>query len=52
MKRVGGIIGPHVAVTEKPACWESRSASMVTTTYGLGSADGFNERGLEVDLLY
>lgn len=52
MKRDGGRTGPVVTVADNPAQWTSRYASMVTTVYGVGSADGFNERGLAGHLLY
>lgn len=32
--------------------WTSRHGSLVTTTYGIGAADGMNERGLAAHLLY
>ena len=52
MKRDGGRLGPAVAVRERPATWISKYGSMVTTVYGLGSADGFNERGVGAHMLY
>ena len=41
-----------MVVSVNPARWTSRYGSIVTTTYGIGSADGFNERGLGAHLLY
>lgn len=52
MKRDGGRTGSVVTVKDNPARWTSKYASMVTTVYGIGSADGFNERGLAGHLLY
>lgn len=52
MERNGGRTGDTVTVKENPARWTSKYASMVTTVYGIGSADGFNERGLAGHLLY
>jgi len=52
MERDGGRTGDVVTVAENPARWTSRYASMVTTIYGVGSADGFNERGLAGHMLY
>lgn len=52
MNRDGGRTGPVVTVEDNPAKWTSKYASMVTTVYGIGSADGFNERGLAGHLLY
>lgn len=52
MERNGGLTGDVVTVAENPAKWTSKYASMVTTIYGVGSADGFNERGLSGHMLY
>jgi choloylglycine hydrolase len=52
MKRDGGRAGGEVVVKENPARWTSKYGSLVTTVYGIGTADGFNERGLGVHLLY
>jgi penicillin V acylase-like amidase (Ntn superfamily) len=48
----GGALGPTRAVTENPALWTSRFGSLVTTIYGLGAADGLNDRGLAAHMLY
>ncbi|QDV12691.1 Penicillin acylase precursor [Rosistilla oblonga] len=48
----GGRIGPEVLVKENPARWTSKYGSLVTTVYGIGTADGFNEKGLGVHMLY
>lgn len=45
MKREGG-------VPENPAKWTSKYGSMVTSVYDLGSADGFNEKGLAAHMLF
>jgi penicillin V acylase-like amidase (Ntn superfamily) len=52
MARDGGRTGPVVTVQDNPARWTSKYASLVTTVYGVGSADGLNERGLSGHLLY
>lgn len=52
MPRDGGRLGPLTVVTDNPLRWTSRFGSLVTTMYGLGSADGLNERGLAVHMLY
>lgn len=52
MKRDGGRLGPEVVVKENPATWTSKYGSMVVTVYGVGTADGFNERGLAAHMLY
>lgn len=52
MKRDGGLVGSEVVVKENPARWTSKYGSVVTTVYGVGTADGVNEKGLGVHLLY
>jgi choloylglycine hydrolase len=52
MKRDRGRIGPHVAVADNPANWTSKYGSLVTTVYGVGTADGFNEKAFAVHMLY
>ena len=42
----------RVVVKENPARWTSKYGSLVTTIYGIGTADGLNERGLGVHMLY
>lgn len=50
--RDGGKLGDEVVVPDNPLRWTSRHASLVTTIYGIGSVDGFNEAGLGVHALY
>jgi choloylglycine hydrolase len=52
MSRDGGRAGQQVAVAEYPARWTSKYASLVTSIYGIGTADGLNERGLGAHMLY
>jgi len=52
MERDGGKVGPVEVVKENPLRWTSKYGSLVTTIYGVGTADGFNERGLGVHLLF
>lgn len=52
MSRDGGRAGPETIVAQNPARWMSRYGSLVTTIYGIGTADGLNERGLGVHMLY
>jgi choloylglycine hydrolase len=52
MSRDGGRAGASVAVAQNPAKWTSKYGSLVTTIYGIGTADGFNERGLGAHMLY
>lgn len=48
----GGLAGPNTVVSENPARWVSKYGTIVTTTYGIGAADGMNEAGLSAHLLY
>ena len=52
MSRDGGRAGPNVVVADHPALWTSKYASLVTSIYGIGTADGLNERGLGAHMLY
>jgi choloylglycine hydrolase len=52
MKRDGGRAGPDVVVKENPARWTSKYGSLVTTIYGIGTADGLNEKGLTIHMLF
>lgn len=52
LTRDGGMLGPVRVVEDNPLSWTSRYGSLVTTMYGLGTADGINERGLAAHLHY
>jgi len=52
MMRDGGRAGAAVVAAHNPARWTSKYASLVTTIYGIGTADGLNERGLGAHMLY
>lgn len=52
MKRDGSLIGGQVIVPDNPARWTSRYGSVVTTVYGVGTADGVNEKGFAIHMLY
>lgn len=52
MKRDGALLGNRVVVKDNPARWVSKYGSVVTTVYGLGTADGLNEKGLGMNMLY
>jgi choloylglycine hydrolase len=52
MARDGGKAGPEVVVADNPARWTSKYGSLATTIYGIGTADGINEKGLAAHLLY
>ena len=51
-KRDGGALAGVDVVPRNPLRWTSRYASLVTSVYGLGGIDGFNERGLAGHGLY
>lgn len=51
-KRDGGSLAGNEVVGADPLRWTSRYASLVTTVYGLGGIDGFNEKGLAGHGLY
>ncbi|MFO0912982.1 MAG: linear amide C-N hydrolase [Pirellulales bacterium] len=52
MQRDGGQIGTERAVEKNAAKWTSKYGSLVTTVYGIGTADGVNEKGLAGHMLY
>jgi penicillin V acylase-like amidase (Ntn superfamily) len=52
MARDGGKAGPDIVVAENPAQWTSKYGSLITSIYGIGSADGINEAGLAMHMLY
>lgn len=50
--RDGGLVGGQRAVAGKALEWTSRHGSLVTSVYGIGAADGINERGVAAHALY
>ncbi len=52
LQRDGGQLQGAVVVAENPARWTSKYGSVVTTIYGVGTADGLNEKGFAIHLLY
>lgn len=52
MERDGAQLAGDIVVPENGLRWTSRYGSVVTTVYGVGAADGFNEKGLGVHMLY
>ena len=52
LQRHGGQVGSDAVETDNPARWTSKFGSMVISLYGIGAADGFNEKGLGMHLLY
>ncbi len=51
IQRDGAVVAGEV-VTANGAKWTSQYGSVVTTIYGIGAADGINEKGLGAHLLY
>lgn len=52
MVRHGGKLAGEDIIKDNPAKWTSNYGSLVTTVYGAGAADGFNEKGLCIHTLY
>jgi penicillin V acylase-like amidase (Ntn superfamily) len=52
LKRNGGRLGAVEVIKDNPLTWTSQYGSLVTTIYGVGTADGFNERGLAAHMLF
>jgi penicillin V acylase-like amidase (Ntn superfamily) len=52
IERDGSRAGPEIVVEENAAKWVSKYGSLITQVYGIGTSDGFNERGLGVHMLY
>ena len=48
----GGMFAGARIDSENPARWTSKYGSIVTSTYGAGTADGVNEKGVAMHLLY
>jgi len=48
----GGKLGTVELIKVNPLVWTSKYGSLVTTVYGLGAADGVNERGLAAHMLF
>lgn len=52
LKREGGKLGGEKLNDPNPLTWTSKYGSLVATVYGIGAADGMNERGLAAHILY
>lgn len=52
IKRDGGRFKDEIFVKENAVQWVSKYGSMIVPVYGLGSVDGFNEKGLGMHMLY
>lgn len=52
LERDGGVMRQEVVVKENALKWTSKHASLVTTVYGVGAADGLNEKGFSGHMLY
>ena len=51
-QRHGGKLGPLDVVQENALEWKSRYGSIIVSVYGIGTVDGFNEKGLAAHALY
>jgi penicillin V acylase-like amidase (Ntn superfamily) len=51
-QRHGGKAGPQAIIADNPLEWTSRYGSIVVSVYGIGAADGMNEKGLAAHALY
>lgn len=52
LERDGGRADDQIVVETNAAKWTSKYGSLVTTVYGIGTADGLNEKGLAGHMLY
>lgn len=52
MARDGGVFAGARIDSANPAKWTSKYGSIVTSVYGAGTADGVNEKGVAMHLLY
>jgi penicillin V acylase-like amidase (Ntn superfamily) len=52
VKHDGGRLGHDVVVKDNALAWTAKYGSLVTTIYGVGTADGLNERGLGAHMLF
>lgn len=50
--RNGGEVDGEKVITDRPLEWTSRYGSIVSSVYGIGGVDGFNEHGLAAHMLY
>jgi penicillin V acylase-like amidase (Ntn superfamily) len=51
-QRHGGKVGSLDVIKENALEWKSQYGSMIVSVYGIGTADGLNEKGLAAHLLY
>ena len=52
IQRDGGLVDGRRVVDGDAVTWTSKYGSLVTTIYGIGTADGVNERGVAAHLLF
>jgi choloylglycine hydrolase len=48
----GGVFAGERIEANNPAIWKSKYGSIVTSVYGAGTADGMNEKGVGMHILY
>lgn len=51
-QRHGGKVGDVGVIKENALEWKSRFGSIIVSVYGVGTADGLNEKGLAAHILY
>ena len=51
-QRHGGKVGPVDIAGDNALEWKSRYGSIIASVYGIGTVDGFNEKGLGAHALY
>jgi penicillin V acylase-like amidase (Ntn superfamily) len=52
MQRDGSKLAHQTVVSDNSGRWTSKYGSVVTTIYGVGTADGINEKGMAMHMLY
>ena len=52
IERNGGLLGGVAIVKENPLKWRAKYGSLIVPVYGIGTADGLNEKGLAGHMLY
>lgn len=52
MQRDGSLVAGNKAFEDNAAKWTSKYGSLISSAYGLGTADGINEKGLTGHMLY
>jgi penicillin V acylase-like amidase (Ntn superfamily) len=51
-ERNGGLLAGEVLIKANPLKWSSKYGNIITSVYGIGTADGVNEKGLGGHMLF